>query len=454
MRTERVHEMRTSPLHGSRSGRRMGAFVGVIALILAACGGSEEEVAVKPAPVAVAQPEAPAGPEAPTFDTDSLTMMVHPTQYERLGGADPAGLLALFEQETGIKVNVITAVSEEMVSRLQLEFAAKSDAIDVVVLLGPQTDPRFMTNFLDVRPFIDSSASIEYADILGGVRAAAEFGGEIKFVPSAFGLEYLYYLRSAYKDAGVDVPTTPYELDRVVRATGTSDRFGIVMRGQGHELVQDFWTIAGLFGASETTSSGQCAANSAGAVSAVRMVKSWFDDGVLPADFFAWGRDDLVAAVQTGRTANVLAFNLRYSAFVGKDATIDKNDLGWSRPPGQFIRDPTAGGGLGIPANSSHPEAAFALIEFLLGPENSTLAVEKFGHGVFRSSHVTPERLAKLPPLADWMRDADDTVKVLIHENASQMNDILNNYLTQAIQGRTPVQEAMDQACFEVNRLL
>lgn len=455
METQRAMRSRTRFLRETGAARRLIVFVALGAMILAACGADEAEPeapAAQPDPPAA--PEPAEEPEEPSFDTDSLTMIMHPTPFERIGGAEPDGLLALFEQETGIRVDVITAVSEEQVSRMQLEFAAQSDALDVVLLLGPQTDPRFMTHFLDLTPYIEQSATIEWEDILGGVRSMAEFDGEIKYAPHSFGLEYLYYLRSAYDEAGVEVPTTPEELDAVVRATATSDRFGIVLRGQGHELVQDFWTVAGLFGATELDNQGRCAANSPGAVAAVELLKSWLDDGVLPTDFFAWGRDDLVAAVQTGRTANVLAFHLRYPAFVGADATIDSDDLGWARPPGDIIRDPTAGGGYAIPQYSSHPDAAWALIEFILSPENSDMAISNWGQSVFRESHITSERLEELPPLTDWMRDAQDTESVLIHENASQMNDILNDWLTQAIQGTTPIQQAMDRACEQIDPLL
>jgi multiple sugar transport system substrate-binding protein len=411
-------------------------------LLLAACGNG----AVEDKPTETTTPT-----ESP--DPEQLTLIIHPTPFERLGGAGPDGLVAQFVAETGINVDVVTAEADDQIARMELEFAQESDTLDVILVLGPWTADSFMENFMALDPFIEASDTIAWDDVLPALRANSNFNDGIRYVPASLGLEYFYYFKDALAETGLDVPTTPGELDEFVRAATTDDRHGIVLRGSGSQLVQDFWTVAGLYGATELTEDGACNYNSEEAVSAVELIKGWLDDEILPKDFLAWGRDELVGAMQQGTTASVLSFHLRYPSYI-RDGSTEAADLGWARPPGEITRDPTAGGGLGISAYSDAPDAAWRLIEFLMSPENSDFAIDNWGHSVYRTSQATPERIEALAPLADWLADASATVPVLIHENSSQMNDILSSWLNRGIGGELTPQEAMDNACDEVEPLL
>lgn len=94
------------------------------ALVLAACGKKEEPAPAPAAPVAAAPAAEPAQPAGPVFDDEKVLNIYNWPDYI------PEGMIAAFEQETGIKVNYDTFETNEA---LHAKLVAGNTGYDIVV---------------------------------------------------------------------------------------------------------------------------------------------------------------------------------------------------------------------------------------------------------------------------------------------------------------------------------
>ena len=95
----------------------------ISAILLTACGKKEEPVAAPAAPVAAATAE-PAKPAGPVLDEEKVLNIYNWADYI------PEGMIAKFEEETGVKVNYNTFESNEA---LHAKLVAGKSGYDIVV---------------------------------------------------------------------------------------------------------------------------------------------------------------------------------------------------------------------------------------------------------------------------------------------------------------------------------
>jgi putrescine transport system substrate-binding protein len=93
----------------------------ISAILLAACGKKEEPVAAAPAPAAVTEAAKPAGP---MLDDEKVLNVYNWADYI------PEGMVAKFEEETGVKVNYNTFETNEA---LHAKLVAGNSGYDIVV---------------------------------------------------------------------------------------------------------------------------------------------------------------------------------------------------------------------------------------------------------------------------------------------------------------------------------
>jgi putrescine transport system substrate-binding protein len=96
----------------------------ISAVLLAACGKKEEPVAAPAEPVAAAAPAEAAKPAGPVLDEEKVLNIYNWPDYI------PEGMLAKFEEETGVKVNYNTFETNEA---LHAKLVAGNSGYDIVV---------------------------------------------------------------------------------------------------------------------------------------------------------------------------------------------------------------------------------------------------------------------------------------------------------------------------------
>ena len=96
----------------------------ISAVLLAACGKKEEPVAAPAEPVAAAAPVEAAKPAGPVLDEEKVLNIYNWPDYI------PEGMLAKFEEETGVKVNYNTFETNEA---LHAKLVAGNSGYDIVV---------------------------------------------------------------------------------------------------------------------------------------------------------------------------------------------------------------------------------------------------------------------------------------------------------------------------------
>lgn len=454
----------------SRTGRSLIAFVSLaLAVGLAACGGDGEEPAAEadPPETEVDAPDAEAPPEEEegepegifAFERDhsgvTLNVLIHPSFYEGVGG--DAGLFREFEEISGATVNIITAPAGEIFDRAMLEWRTESPTLDVVFPLYLDTHDSYRQHLEPLDDWI-AQAPDEWAfeDIIPGVQqylVADEGTWAILF---RWGIEAYLYRADLLEEAGVSPPTTFEEIDAVARAVHESTgRFGWVLRGIGRELAEDWLSLYATVGGTLYAEDGRtCNVNTPEAVHVLETVKDWFDTGVISPDTLAWDRDDSVAVIQQDRAAQGFFFAGRFPLLTGEDAVpAVQENLSWPDVhPGELsINTPQS---VAISKYSENKETAWALIEYLLHPDNTYRHVTEWSGTLTRVTDLDDPVVMERFPIWEYIIDAARTSRVEpAHEQGNQVFELLNVELSAVLLGEKTAEQALSNACERINSL-
>lgn len=458
----------------------MAALVAVLALVLAACGGEESNEVAEPtgpddaatapddgdnggdnegdyseAAVELGFDDGPDWSFLEDYSDVELNVMIHPSFYEGIGGDE--GLFQEFERLSGATVNVITAPAGESYERQMIEWQTESGTFDVVFPIFWDTHPTYTQHLLPLDDYIDSApAEWEFGNIVPGLQENFVWDGATKALLFRWGVEAYVYRADLFEEAGVDVPTTFDEIDEAARAVhDTTGRFGWVLRGLGHEIVQDWLSLYATTGGTMYEDDGRtCAVATDDGAHVLATVKAWLDDGVISPDTLAIARDDSVALIQTDRAAQGFFFGPRWPLFVGEDAEeVVQENLAWpDEHPGELSRNTPQS--VAISKYSENPEASWALLEYILHPRNTPRHVLEWSGSFNRTTDLElPEVQEEFPVAQYWIEAAETSYVEPSHEQGNQMFDIMNEELTAALLGDKDPEQALSDACQRIDRL-
>jgi len=249
--------------------------------------------------------------------------------------------------------------------------------------------------------------------------------------------------------------------DEAVSAVARGEtEYGLVWQGARYEgLVTVFLEHLGAFGGSILDAGGRVAVDSPEAVAAL----TWMRDAVrdprfVPDLVLGWQEEQARFAFQNGQAAFMRNWPYAWTLLQGEDSRV-AGRVGVAPFPAAAGGRPTAalgGAQLAINAHTAEPGLAWALVEFLTAPEQMLERAMVAGQLPARASLYDDPALAEaLPlPLADVRQAIEAAVPRPVTPVYSELSDILQVRLHEALTGQAEPADALTEAAAEMRALL
>lgn len=257
-------------------------------------------------------------------------------------------------------------------------------------------------------------------------------------------------------------PGTLDELARVAREAMARAGlpYGFVWQGARYEgLVTVFVEHLGAFGGRILDDAGRVVVDEEPAVRALRYMRETIRDGIVPRSALTWQEEPARFAFQNGQA--VFMRNWPYAFPVMQDSVASKVAGRFSVAPMPAAQggEPSAalgGNMLAINANTEHPEAAYALIEYLTRPEQMLERARLVGQfPTRRALYDAPELAAALPiPAAQARGIIERAVPRPVTPVYTELSQILQVRLHRALTGQQEPEDALAAAAREMRDLL
>ena len=257
-------------------------------------------------------------------------------------------------------------------------------------------------------------------------------------------------------------PATFTELERDA-ARARADRglpYGLVWQGARYEgLVTVFSEYLGGFGG-RILEGGKVTVSSPAALRALTTMRDEiYRQAIVPQAALTWHEEESRFAFQNGETAFMRNWPYAYSLMQDSSASRVAGRYAVAVMPAGPGGRPTAtlgGAQLAINAHSSHPEAAWAVIEYLTRPEQMLERARGVGQFPTRPALYDDPALAKaldIPP-AQARAVIEHAVPRPVTPVYTQLSDILQIYLHRALTRQQEPAAALASAAAEMQALL
>ena len=242
-------------------------------------------------------------------------------------------LIPEFERESRITVRVEQLQENILYQNLITEFATGVSTVDVFMTRPLQEALLFNRN--------NWYAPLRGYDFSGYPTPTVDVGrkdGVPHLVPLVTETQVLYYRSDLLQAAGLSVPTTFEELERVARALTRDGMAGIGIRGAGNPGVTQFSTFLYNFGG-RYLENGRAVFDTPQAVEAFRFYGRLLGN-YGPAGVTAMSWDQLMPVFQAGRIAMWADASVFYDQLVDPSrTTIPRENVGVARMPRGPARD-------------------------------------------------------------------------------------------------------------------
>ena len=330
----------------------------------------------------------------------------------------------LWEELTGIKVNIIEAQHDEMFPKMMQEHRGGTGAYDVLNIV-----PAWMGDMVRagaVEPldaYVDKYGYRAELDDIGDVYRENQMriGDTIYGFPDDGDVFILYYRKDIFEEMGLSVPTTWdefYEVSKAITDAKAPDVYGSAfMRARG--LLQYFYQerarVEGCkFFDAETM---KATINGPGCVKALAgMVK---DNTTMPPGIEVWGFVETLAAFNAGQSAMLQSWPPvgRWSAGYGTDdiamqwvpPSVVSGKVGYALPPGGHPQL-AAGFAMAVSSSSKNKDAAYLYIQWINSIDISHQRVQLpyALRDPFRKSHFSsPEYQSRWPDAKEYLEAAE-----------------------------------------------
>jgi len=289
--------------------------------------------------------------------------------------------------------------------------------------------------------------------------AADRWDGQLFAIPWFIDVGMLYWRRDL-----MDAP--PRTLDELRRVAERSQKagdvdYGFVWQGARYEgLVTVFLEHVGAFGGRLMGPDGSIEVDKEPAVRALTWMRdAVWNQGTVPRAALTWHEEETRFAFQNGQAAFMRNWPYAWSLLENDADSRVAGRVGIAPMPGMPGGTPTAalgGGQLAINANSDHPKAAWAVIEFLTRPEQM---LERAG-GV--GQYPARAALYDDPRLADALGQDIEPLKAIVERARprpvtpvyTQLSEILQIQLHRALTRQAEPREALERAARQMRELL
>jgi multiple sugar transport system substrate-binding protein len=236
--------------------------------------------------------------------------------------------------------------------------------------------------------------------------------------------------------------------------------YGLVWQGARYEgLVTVFLEHLGGLGGRILDDDGRVTVDSEAAVRALTFMRdAVYGRRYVPEAALTWHEEETRFAFQNGQAAFMRNWPYAYSLLKGADSRVTDRFSIAPMPAGQG-GEPTAalgGGQLAINANTRHPEAAWAVIEYLTRPEQMLERAQVVGqyptrHGMYGNPALEEALGVPLDQVRAIVERAEPRPVTPVY---TQLSEILQIRLHRALTRQQEPREALASAAREMRELL
>jgi multiple sugar transport system substrate-binding protein len=237
--------------------------------------------------------------------------------------------------------------------------------------------------------------------------------------------------------------------------------FGFVWQGVRYEgLVTNFLEHLGAFGGRILDDRGRVVVDSEAAVRALTFMRdSIYVDGIVPPAVLTWQEEQTRFAFQNGQAAFMRNWPYAYALLAAKDESQVAGRFAVAPLPGDAGGAPTTalgGSSLAVNAYSDQPADAYALIAFLLQPQQMIERARVAGQfPPMRTLYDSEALAAALPvPPAEARRIIDAAVPRPVTPVYSELSSILQVSLHRALTKQQEPRAALAEAASAMRDLL
>ena len=296
-------------------------------------------------------------------------------------------------------------------------------------------------------------------DFFAAAVAADQWNGALYALPWFVDVGMLY----RRTDLAPEPPRSLDDLVRLARRAREDHRlqFGFVWQGARYEgLVTVFLECLGAFGGAILDGRGRVVVDSGAAEKALTFMRdAIYVDGVVPAAVLTWQEEQTRFAFQTGGAAFMRNWPYAYALMEDRSQSQVAGRFAVSAMPAAAGGTPTSalgGAALAVNAHSGQPDAAYALIEFLLAPEQMIERARIAGQYPARPAlYKTAALNDALPiPAADALSVIERAVPRPVTPVYSQLSEILQISVHRALTRQQEPGPAMKDAARSMRTLL
>jgi multiple sugar transport system substrate-binding protein len=268
----------------------------------------------------------------------------------------------------------------------------------------------------------------------------------------------LYWRTDLMEEAPTTFDALARDALRARRDSGLA--YGLVWQGARYEgLITTFLEYLGGYGG-RILDGGRVVVHEGPGVQALsRMQREIHEQGVVPLAALTWHEEESRFAFQNGEAAFMRNWPYAYTLMQDSSSSRVAGRFAVAPMPAAAGGRPTAalgGAQLAINRNSEHPEAAWAVLDYLTRPAQMLERARVVGQFPTRTAlYDTPELAEALSiPPAEARRVIEAAVSRPVTPVYTQLSDILQIHLHRALTGQREPATALAEAATEMQRLL
>ncbi len=384
-------------------------------------------------------------------------------------------LIAMYEEETGVDVELRTMPLEELRPQLINDIQTGSQTYDIYQIDEPQLAEYFANEWVqplnEIDPdFVPDEHVYSYSDVAywNPETKQSDASGDLMIQPLNANVGLFIYRTDVYSSLGLDVPAT-WE-DAVANGRAAMDagkiRYGYVTRGQaaagsGTQVTYDFLPLFYGYGASWFADEGTDwtpTANSPEAIQAATVFRELAKLG--PAETNTIGQAQAIGAMQAGEALQTHLVSAAAPQMLNENDSNIVDTVGFSvlpaGPTGQPA-GPSGVWGLAVPAGLSEERSRAALdfIKWVETKEAQTRFAEAGGiptrDDVVESADLTDQQLSYLSLLDDALEFVQPNMR---YEFSGEMLPMTEGHLAAIVAGAVSPEDGMNQIQTDLTALV
>ncbi|REK75590.1 extracellular solute-binding protein [Paenibacillus paeoniae] len=368
------------------------------------------------------------------------------------GGSHVAAMEAVkatFEQEHGVKVEIIGLEAADLKQKIALDAKNKKSAYDLIM-----ADDPWMPEFSEAGIFkklsdlgVQADPDFEESSLALGKHPYGT--GEQYALPFSGNVQLFFYNKDLLDRNGATVPQSWEEvLQRAEKVKGSGSA-GYIIRGQqGNPIVSDFLPIFWAYGGQVFDDQWKATVHSEAGVKALNTYKSLLAAGE------NYETTDIVSAVSEGRAAMALGWPSWFIS--GEEAKADYAPI---PSKGDADGQPVATGMIGnwmmgVTANSQNAELAAQFLTFITSSDSQKQMVAHGGVPSRKSVYLDSELSAKYKHFPVQLEALQNSVARPRTTKWSRVEEALGAELSAAIAGTKSVEAALTAANQAIDQVM